>query len=92
VVDCNDGWRWAMLGFGDCRLMLGESINVHPGLPRTAVNYLYPDDIAAFHAQARANGLAVADLELTFYGIAEFQIDDLDANRLWIGQDAEAAD
>ncbi len=92
VVDRNDGWRWAMLGFGDCRLMLDESINVHPALPRTAVIYLYPDDIATFHAQARANGLTVPDLEVTFYGMTEFRIDDLDGNRLWIGQDAVASD
>jgi catechol 2,3-dioxygenase-like lactoylglutathione lyase family enzyme len=92
VIDRNDGWRWAMLGFDDCRLMLDESINLHPALPRTAVIYLYPDDIVAFHAHARSNGLAVPDLETTFYGMTEFRIDDLDGNRLWIGQGAQALD
>ncbi len=41
----NDGWRWAMLVFGECRLMVDESINLHPGAPRHGVLYLYPDDI-----------------------------------------------
>lgn len=43
----NDDWRWAMLSFGECRLMVDESINVHPQVPRTSVLYLYPDDIKA---------------------------------------------
>lgn len=83
----NDGWRWAMLCFGDCRLMLDESINVHPGVPRTSVLYLYPDDIHEYHQQVRRNGLDLPDLETTFYGMIELRIDDPDGNRLWIGQD-----
>ncbi len=82
----NDGWRWAMLCFGECRIMLDESINVHPEIPRSGVLYLYPDDISGFHAKLRANGLAVPDLEVTFYGMTEFRFDDPDGNRLWIGQ------
>ncbi len=86
----NDGWRWAMLSSGECRLMLDESINVYPGSPRTSVLYLYPDDIAAFHEQVLNNGLVVPDLEVTFYGMTEFRIDDPDGNRLWIGQEPPA--
>ncbi len=86
VEQRNDGWRWAMLCCGECRIMLDESINAHPGMPRTAVLYLYPDDIHDFHEQVRANGVAVPDLDVTFYGMTEFRIDDLDGNRLWIGQ------
>ena len=86
----NDGWRWAMLRFGECRLMVDESINVHPGAPRTSVLYLYPDDVSEFHEQARRNGLVVPDLDVTFYGMTEFRIDDPDGNRLWIGQEAPA--
>ncbi len=84
----NDGWRWAMLSFGECRLMLDESINVHPGMPRACVLYLYPDDIAAYHHQIRKNGLAIPDLEVSFYGMTEFRLDDPDGNRLWIGQES----
>ncbi len=83
----NDDWRWAMLRFGECRLMVDESINVHPDTPRTSVLYLYPDDISEFHRQLRVNGVVVPDLEVTFYGMTEFRIDDPDGNRLWVGQD-----
>lgn len=90
VEQRNDDWRWAMLCFGDCRLMLDASINVHPGAPRSSVLYLYPDDIFAFHTLARNNGLAVPDPETTFYNMTEFRIDDPDGNRLWIGQQTAA--
>ena len=82
-----DEWRWALLSFGECRLMVDESIDVHPGAPRTSVLYLYPDDISEYHEQVRRNGLVVPDLEVTFYGMTEFRIDDPDGNRLWVGQD-----
>lgn len=86
----NRAWRWAMLSFGECRLMLDESVNVHPDAPRDSVLYLYPDDISAYHKQVRENGLTVPDLEVTFYGMTEFRIDDPDGNRLWIGQSPSA--
>jgi catechol 2,3-dioxygenase-like lactoylglutathione lyase family enzyme len=86
VEDRNDGWRWAMLANGGCRLMLDQSINADPAAPRNGVLYLYPDDIDEFHRQARANGLALPDLAQTFYGMTEFRLDDPDGNRLWIGQ------
>ncbi|MEO8189556.1 MAG: VOC family protein [Acidobacteriota bacterium] len=84
----NDSWRWAMLSSGECRLMVDESINVHPDAPRTSVLYLYPDDISEFHQEVRRNGLVVPDLGVSFYGMTEFRIEDPDGNRLWIGQDA----
>lgn len=83
----NDGWRWAMLACGDSRLMVDESIHLHPGIPRTSVLYLYPEDIVRFHAQLRANGIDVPELETSFYGMREFRMEDPDGNRLWIGQD-----
>jgi catechol 2,3-dioxygenase-like lactoylglutathione lyase family enzyme len=86
VEQRNDGWGWAMLAFGDCRVMLDQSINSHPGVPRAGVLYLYPDDIHAYHAEVRANGLDIPDLERTFYNMTEFRIDDPDGNRLWIGE------
>lgn len=86
----NDGWRWAMLCLDDCRLMLDESINLHPGIPRTSVLYLYPEDVREYHEQVRKNGLEIPDLDATFYGMAEFRIQDPDGNRLWIGQDTSA--
>ena len=90
VEDRNDEWGWASLRCGDCRLMLDESINLHAGIPRMSVLYLYPDDIVEFHRQARANGLDVPDLAVTFYGMTEFRCEDPDGNRLWVGQEQGA--
>lgn len=86
VESRNDEWRWAMLRFDDCRLMVDQSINQHPGVPRQGVIYLYPDNIDEFHHGVRAAGLEIPDLETTFYGLTEFRLDDPDGNRLWIGQ------
>ncbi len=86
VEERNDDWRWAMLRFGECRLMVDQSINLHPAAPRDSVLYLYPDDIAEYHMQVRGRGVDVPDLEVTFYGMTEFRLDDPDGNRLWIGQ------
>lgn len=91
VEDRNDDWRWAMLRFGDCRLMVDQSINVHPDAPRMSVLYLYPDDIVSYHASLRANGVDIPDLETSFYGMVEFRMEDLDGNRLWIGQESSQA-
>ena len=90
VEERNDDWRWAMLCFGECRLMVDQSINLHPGAPRNSVLYLYPDDISDYHDQVRRNGLVVPDLDVTFYGMTEFRIDDPDGNRLWIGQNTSS--
>lgn len=87
VEERRDDWGWAMLRCGDCQLMLDQSINLHAGVPRIAVLYLYPKDLAEFHRRARKNGLDVPDLDVTFYGMKEFRIEDPDGNRLWVGQD-----
>jgi uncharacterized glyoxalase superfamily protein PhnB len=86
----NDSWRWAMLRCDECRVMLDQSINLHPGIPRLSVLYLYPEDIVEYHRQVQANGLTVPDLETTFYGLTEFRLEDPDGNRWWIGQDTSA--
>jgi uncharacterized glyoxalase superfamily protein PhnB len=82
----NDDWRWAMLRFDDCRLMLDQSINAHPETINDSVLYLYLDDVVTYHQFVRKNGLAVGELEVTFYGLTEFRVSDPDGNRLWIGQ------
>jgi hypothetical protein len=86
VEQRRDDWGWAMLYAGECRIMVDQSINKHRDAPRDAVLYLYPQDIAAYHTQVRRNGLRIPDLEVTFYGLTEFRIDDPDGNRLWVGQ------
>ncbi|MCI0555589.1 MAG: VOC family protein [Anaerolineae bacterium] len=86
VEQKNDEWGWAMLCFDECRLMVDQSINLHRRAPRESVLYFYPENIVEYHQQARNNGLDVPDLDVTFYGMNEFRIDDPDGNRLWIGQ------
>ena len=77
-----DAWGWAMLNFGECRLMVDQSINLHRGAPRESVVYLYPENIVDYHKHVRKNGLDVPDLEVTFYGLTEFRLYDPDGNRL----------
>jgi catechol 2,3-dioxygenase-like lactoylglutathione lyase family enzyme len=86
VEQKNDQWGWGMLRFDECRLMLDQSINHRTDVPRQSVLYLYPENIEEYHRQVRGNGLDVPDLNVTFYGMTEFRIDDPDGNRLWIGQ------
>jgi catechol 2,3-dioxygenase-like lactoylglutathione lyase family enzyme len=91
VEQRNDDWRWAMLSFDECRLMVDQSINVRRDEPRQSVIYLYPEDVVEYHQQVRANGLTVPDLDVTFYGLTEFRLNDPDGNRLWIGQNRGSA-
>ncbi len=86
-----EDWGWAMLRCGNCQLMLDQSINVNQGIPRISVLYLYPDSVADFHRRAKENGLAVTDLDGTFYDMMEFRMEDPDGNRLWIGQEQGVA-
>jgi catechol 2,3-dioxygenase-like lactoylglutathione lyase family enzyme len=92
VEERNDDWGWAMLRFDECRLKLDQSIHLHRGVPRESVLYLYPAAIVEYHRQARSSGLEVPDLDVTFYGMAEFRINDPDGNRLWIGQKKATGD
>lgn len=84
----NDDWGWAMIRCGDCRIMLDQSIRLHPGIPKTSVLYLYPENLQEFRTNAVERGLTLPDLETTFYGMTEFRIEDPDGNRLWIGQES----
>jgi uncharacterized glyoxalase superfamily protein PhnB len=88
VERSNDEWGWAMLRFDDCRLMIDESIQRGARAAIRSVLYLYPDSITDYHQQVRAAGLAVPELEVTFYGMKEFRIEDPDGNQLWIGEPA----
>jgi catechol 2,3-dioxygenase-like lactoylglutathione lyase family enzyme len=82
----NDSWGWARLELGECRLMVDQSLNAQPDAPRQTILYLYPDDVVHYHAELRRNGVPVPDLQITFYGMKEFRIEDPDGNQLWIGQ------
>ena len=91
VEQRNDGWGWAMLRLDQCQLMVDQSINTQPRAPRQSVVYLYSENIVEYHREVRANGLSIPDLDVTFYGLTEFRLDDLDGNRLWIGQKTATA-
>ena len=78
----------AMLRFDECGVMVDQSINAHSGHPRDSILSLYPADVVEYHRHVRSNGLDVPDLEVTFFGLTEFRINDPDGNRLWIGQNA----
>jgi catechol 2,3-dioxygenase-like lactoylglutathione lyase family enzyme len=82
----NDQWRWAMLRFDECRLMVDESINDRPDATRQHIVYLYPDNVVEYHQQLAARGVDVPELDDTFYGMTEFRLADPDGNPLWIGQ------
>lgn len=84
----DDHWGWASLRLDDCRLMLDRSIRAHSPAVSATVLYLYPDSVESYHRQVREAGVPVPDLELTFYGMREFRIEDPDGNRLWIGEPA----
>lgn len=86
VEDRRDEWGWASLSYGDCRLMLDQSIMAAAAGPRNSVVYLYPESISEFHDAVRENGLEIPDLETTFYGMTEFRVTDPDGNNLWVGQ------
>lgn len=86
VENRDDHWGWAMLRHDECRIMVDESINASAGASRDSVLYLYLDDLAAYHAEVCKNGVDAPELDVTFYGMTEFRIDDPDGNRLWIGQ------
>jgi catechol 2,3-dioxygenase-like lactoylglutathione lyase family enzyme len=90
VENRSDDWGWAMLVMDDCRLMVDQSIGVGPAAARQSVVYLYPENIVEFHECVRRNGLDVPELDITFYGMTEFRIEDPDGNRLWIGEVMEA--
>ena len=91
VEQRNDGWGWAMLRYDECRLMVDQSIHLHRDAPSQVVVYLYPENVVEYHQHVRRNGVAVPDLDVTFYGMTEFRVDDPDGNRLWIGQDRRSA-
>jgi len=72
-------------------LMLDQSISANANAKLSgSVLYLYPDDVVEYHTQVRKNGVAVPELDVTFYGMTEFRINDPDGNRLWIGQNTPA--
>lgn len=93
-------WRWATIQSGDTQLMLSESegnpnlekgIDSHNSSNWPCVYYFYPDDVVALHDHILKCGLKPTDLEVTFYGMKEFSLQDPDGHLLCFGQDDSAA-
>lgn len=88
----DDELQWAYLSFSESSLMIDQSINQHPDSRRQSVLYLYPEKIEEFHREVRAAGIEIPDLDVRFYGMTEFRLQDPDGNRLWIGQASQTAE
>lgn len=87
---------WCTLERDGVKLMFNQPPAAEmAALPRHArdyqVFYVYPDDVAALHADLRAAGLPVTDLRVTIYGMKEFELRDPDGIWLWFGQDTDEA-
>jgi uncharacterized glyoxalase superfamily protein PhnB len=91
-------WRWALIRSGDVDLMLSESgceltlaadVNPHQDNSWPAVFYFYPDDVVQLHQHLVDHDYDSCPLEVTFYGMKEFSIQDPDGHMLSFGQDAD---
>ena len=86
-----DDWGWAMLCFGECRLMVDQSINLHRARPANPFSISIRRASWSITGRCEAPGWTIPDLDVTFYGLTEFRLDDPDGNRLWIGQNTSSA-
>ena len=91
-------WRWAIIRSGDTEMMLAETgadIGLQKNVdPRKITNwptifYFYPDDVEALYESITSKGFVLSPLEVTFYGMKEFSLQDPDGHMLSFGQDAE---
>ena len=91
-------WRWATIRSGDTELMLSESegspnlkqgINPHEFTDWPNIFYFYPDDVEKLHNHLIENGFTPSNLEITFYGMKEFSIQDPDGHILSFGQEID---
>jgi hypothetical protein len=87
MLGARDVWP---VGLYVMSLMVDQSINLHQSESRASVVYLYPENVVEYHRRVRSNGVEIPDLDVTFYGMTEFRINDPDGNRLWIGQNTTA--
>jgi len=65
-------WRWAMLCLDDCRLMLDESINVHPAVQAQPFSTSIRMQLLSITSKCEGC-LVVPDLDFSFYGMTEFR-------------------
>ncbi len=51
--------------------------------------YFYLDDVVALWESIKAQGYAVSDLRVAFYGMKEFDMSDPSGHVLWFGQETD---
>ena len=91
-------WRWGIIRSGETELMLSEThsdlgftknIDPHENTSWPTVFYFYPDNVEALYKHMTTRGFRVTPLEVTFYGMKEFSVQDLDGHLLSFGQDTD---
>ena len=89
-------WRWGIIRSGETELMLSETetdlklkkkIDPHHDTSWPTIFYFYPDDVEALYNHVTKNGFQATPLEVTFYGMREFSMQDPDGHVLSFGQD-----
>ena len=91
-------WHWGIIRSGDTELMLCET-HTDLGLAKDidlerddswpVIFYFYPDDIEELHRHITGNGYQTTPLEVKFYGMKEFSMQDPDGHVLTFGQDVD---
>jgi len=91
-------WRWATIRSGDTELMLSETdsnlglskgIDPHSNTSWPCIFYFYPDDVSQLHSHLVQAGFNPTPLEVTFYGMNEFSLQDPDGHMLSFGQEPD---
>lgn len=90
-------WRWGLIRSGDTELMLSETQSGPVGLIKDIASnedeswptifYFYPDDVEALYNHVVTKGYQTTPLEVTFYGMKEFSLQDPDGHLLSFGQE-----
>ena len=66
-----------------------KDIDPHSDTGWPTIFYFYPDDVSALHAHVHREGYRPTPLQVTFYGMREFSLQDPDGHVLSFGQDAD---
>ena len=64
-------------------------LNRHEKIVWPTIFYFYPDDIEALYSHMADKGFSVTPLEITFYGMKEFSVQDPDGHLLSFGEDVD---
>lgn len=91
-------WRWGIIRSGETELMLSETqtdlglnkdIDPNQDTSWPTIFYFYPDDVTELYKHVIENGYRATSLEVTFYGMKEFSMQDPDGHLLTFGQDSD---